>query len=1091
LTNRLVEKRDTMVRKSLALLALLLLGSSVLANPQPANLPVDSNPAVQVFEGTIPPAGSQGIRSQTDTIDFGAAGVAKVVAKTFTVKNVGTGTVKLVEPIKTPVGFTLMRSFGTATLTPGKSTTFVLALNSAKAGRLGGPVSFGVNTGNIGQFTFAVSGAALGAPSMRVIDNGDPGFRTVGQWANRAARGYQGNVAAHSTGKGANRASWTFTGLKPGLYQVSATWPADPGGATNAQFAIWSGKQAFPAVTVNQQAPPSDFTDAGTTWKNLGTPIFVRSDTVVVQLSDRANGTVVADAVRIDRVGFAGQIIDNGNPGFRTVGTWGKADGAGYQGNSLVSSPDSPATATWTFTGLLPGDYRVSATWAPGANQATNATYSLVDADTELGRVQVNQQQAPKDFTDGGAAWKDLGDLGTLYTVTSGMLVVAVTSDKANGLVSADAVRLERIDNPGASIGVPAAKQAALARINKRLVRGTNLPGGGPGTGVGITPDMIRFLEQCTWGPTEPLLNHIANDLGGSLAAFLAEQMDPNRTAISSYPLYRLVRANGDPYIAIDSALTPNGQWASGGCGQGGDPVPPNCTRDNFQNYQPKVQFFLNAFYGPDQVRQRAAFALHKIIVVSLAGEKDWPSWVLAYLRILDGGGNIYKNTPVSDQRDAPGPFGNFREILYQISRCPSMGDYLDMVNSTATRPNENYAREIMQLFSIGLFELNLDGTQIRDGSGNPIPTYDQSTVNELTNALTGWVFSPAVTLPGNRNNLNYFDFMVPGAANNHASGTKTLLARSPSPALKLDGTPRNPGIKALDPTVDDAIIPGGNARVDLDAALDNIFNHPNVGPFICKNLIQQLVTSNPSPAYVARVASVFNNNGSGVRGDMRAVFQAVWLDPEARGDLIADPNYGKLREPVQHVNNFLRWFDAGGYAHPETDESDGNLAFNNTNFLTPMEQEPLRPPTVFSYFPPDNVAVQSPLLLGPEFAILDTSTVIRKANFFNTMLNPNGGATAYGIAPNGVNTPVGTAVNLSDTYPGYTNWLNLATNDTRNGQDLLDRLNVLLMHNSMSPDMYNSILTAIRAVPSNNPLKRVKVAIYLLVTSSQYQVQR
>jgi uncharacterized protein (DUF1800 family) len=599
------------------------------------------------------------------------------------------------------------------------------------------------------------------------------------------------------------------------------------------------------------------------------------------------------------------------------------------------------------------------------------------------------------------------------------------------------------------------------------------------------------------------VLNHIQTDLGGgdaALAAFLVEQMDPTQTPISSYPLYRLVRASGDPYIASGSSLTASWPWAQGGCGAGGDPLPTTlntCTRDNFNNYQPKTQLIYNALYGRDQVRQRAAFAMHKIIVVSLAGAlKDWPSWILAYLRVLDGGDNIYvlntdgtPKTPVSDQRVSPGPFGNFRDILYQITRCPPMGQYLDMVNSTKTRPNENYAREIMQLFSIGLFVLNPDGTQVLDGSGNPIPTYTQDTVNNVTAAFTGWVFSSAVSLPGNRNPINYFDPMIPGPAANHDTTQKRLLDLSPSPTTNPDGSPRNPGDPAY-------LSAGQAARPELDAALDNIFYHPNVGPFICKNLIQQLVTSNPSPAYVARVASVFNNNGSGVRGDMAAVFRAIWLDTtEARGDLITDPNYGKLREPVQYVNNLLRLFNAQSYNDPGT-PSEGNLVYNPSNQLTPLEQEPLRPATVFSYFSPFNVAVQSPLLLGPEFGILDTTTAIRRANFINTMLNPNGAATAYGIAPQSpttdpLSTPNGTKLDLYGTNPAYTNWVDLATNDTRNGQDLLDRLNLLMMHNSMSPDMYNSILTAIQAVSSSNPLKRVKVAIYLVASSSQYQVQR
>jgi hypothetical protein len=258
-----------------------------------------------------------------------------------------------------------------------------------------------------------------------------------------------------------------------------------------------------------------------------------------------------------------------------------------------------------------------------------------------------------------------------------------------------------------------------------------------------------------------------------------------------------------------------------------------------------------------------------------------------------------------------------------------------------------------------------------------------------------------------------------------------------------------------------------------LNAALDNIFNHPNVGPFIGKQLIQQLVTSNPSPAYVERVASVFNNNCSGlypdspcsgVRGDLKSVVRAILLDPEARGDIKTDPAYGRLREPAQFITNILRVCNAS---------SDGYLYPNSTT----LDQDIFRPPTVFSYYPADYL-VPGTDLAGPQFGILSTSTSLRRANFVNTIL--------YTGIPVSANAPTGTQVNLSALQA-------LAANPSA----LVGELDRLMMHGAMSPSMKNSIVTAVTAIPVSatmtnaESLRRAQQAVYLVATSSQYQIAR
>jgi hypothetical protein len=244
--------------------------------------------------------------------------------------------------------------------------------------------------------------------------------------------------------------------------------------------------------------------------------------------------------------------------------------------------------------------------------------------------------------------------------------------------------------------------------------------------------------------------------------------------------------------------------------------------------------------------------------------------------------------------------------------------------------------------------------------------------------------------------------------------------------------------------------------------ALDNIFNHQNVGPFISRALIHNLVTSSPTPAYVARVATVFNNDGSGVRGNLKAVVEAILLDPEARSFSL----YGHLREPVLLMNNILRLFDAK--SADRTKNSDGYL----NPQLTPMDQDVLKPLTVFSYFPAD-YEVPGTNLTGPEFGILSTSSSLKRANFINTIV-----FSVISASP--PDRPNGTSIDLTGLQA-------LAGNP----QALVDELNRTMMDGGMSAQMQSSIVTAVNAVSAANPLKRARTALYLVATSSQFQVEQ
>ena len=319
-----------------------------------------------------------------------------------------------------------------------------------------------------------------------------------------------------------------------------------------------------------------------------------------------------------------------------------------------------------------------------------------------------------------------------------------------------------------------------------------------------------------------------------------------------------------------------------------------DCQRDNYTYYQLQRHFFTNALYGQDQLRQRVAFALGQIIVTSQV-DVPLPSWMRTYQQLL------YRSA-----------FGNFRQLLYDVTVNPTMGRFLDMLNNRCqtrtppnvnicrnglnSQPNENYAREILQLFSIGTFLLNQDGTRQLDGNGNPISTYDQTVVEEFSRVFTGWILAAA--LPG-----------PPGIG-----GTVPNYRRPDASAAGLARTSKTITIRGPKTLLNGLQLPGGQSQaVELGAAIDNIAFHPNVAPFIGKQLIQHLVTSNPSPAYVARIAAVFASNANSPT-QLYDVVRAILLDPEARGDFIdpaTQPNYGKLREPVQFITNLLRAFNA------------------------------------------------------------------------------------------------------------------------------------------------------------------------------------
>jgi uncharacterized protein (DUF1800 family) len=493
-----------------------------------------------------------------------------------------------------------------------------------------------------------------------------------------------------------------------------------------------------------------------------------------------------------------------------------------------------------------------------------------------------------------------------------------------------------------------------------------------------------RFLEQASFGPTEESVLQV------SQVGFQTYLQDQFRAPMSTFP---------DPQDVDDPA-------------------------------QLQRRFFTNALNGPDQLRQRVAFALHKIWVVSWVGLPRGDAFG-PYLRML--------------QRDA---FLGYRKIMEDVTLNAAMGKYQDIANNDKADPargincSENYGRELMQLFTIGVWKLNQDGTLQRDAQNNLIPAYDQAVVEGNACALTGWTFVKETTSTRDWPRPAYYsDWPMEAVESHHDTNAKLLL--------------------------DGYVVPaGGSASRDLKLTLDNLFQHPNVGPWVSRLLIQQLVTSNPSPAYIQRVATAFESGrygafGDGGPGNMQATIAAILLDTEARrGDtlLSGDPavkDDGKLKEPVLFILNLLRATGA---------TSDGSAPIDRA---ARMGQLYLFPPTVFSYFPSDYQIPGMPLL-GPELQLHNTSTAFERINFVNAYVFGSLGS--------------GTSVDLSSIG-------NLATNPNA----LLDYLDMIMMRGKMTSAMRASILNAVNAVPSgaSQHANRARTAIYLIATSSQYQVQQ
>ena len=494
-----------------------------------------------------------------------------------------------------------------------------------------------------------------------------------------------------------------------------------------------------------------------------------------------------------------------------------------------------------------------------------------------------------------------------------------------------------------------------------------------------------RLLNQATWGATATEITRVS---AMTPTAWVDEQLAKPLTTPSHFD-----------YVAMKGPLG---------------------TSEHINAFM--ESFWSQAATGQDQLRQRMVFALSEIFVTSAvnSGLDTQAAAHAAYHDLL-----------------ARNAFGNYRQLLEDVSLSPVMGIYLSHMNNqkedaaTGRLPDENYAREVMQLFSIGLWMLNQDGSRKLDATGNPIPTYGIPEVMGMAKVFTGWTF-------------------------NGVQAWNAPMMNNPA----ITST----SVKNI---VNGVTIPAGTGgAASLKIALDTLANHPNVAPFMSEQLIKRFVTSNPSRAYVGRIAAVWANNGKGVRGDLGAVIKAILLDTEARSDAnLTSTTYGKLREPMLRFGHWLRAFNAR--------PNNGVWAiWNLEDPVTSLGQNPQRSPSVFNFFRPD-YAPPGPILAAgltaPEFQITHETTLTGYSNFMSY-------ASERGFS--------------GQIMPNYAPYEAIADN----AETLLSRLNIELMAGQMSDATKQTITNVMNTLPvtlANARKLRVWQAIFLVMTSPEYVVQR
>jgi uncharacterized protein (DUF1800 family) len=515
--------------------------------------------------------------------------------------------------------------------------------------------------------------------------------------------------------------------------------------------------------------------------------------------------------------------------------------------------------------------------------------------------------------------------------------------------------------------------------------------------------DAARLAKQATFGPTQALVDQIVAT--GSAGAWIDQQLAAAGSTYSDLA----PRAVATNYC---SAMAAASQSA--------------CYRDYQSSLPVAMEFYSHAMQNSDQLRQRVAFALSQLIVAS-------------DVEVHSTAGQAVFNQILVD-----GAFGNYHDLLKAVTLNPYMGDYLDMANSAKSLPNENYARELMQLFSMGVNSLNTDGTVKTDATGAAIPNYTPDDVHNVARALTGWTYTrlngAAIT---DNTNIDYSKPMIQNAAI-YDTTAKSFLGVT--------------------------VAAGATQDASLQAVVDAVFNNASTGPYIAKFLIGNLVASNPSAAYVSRVATVFNNDGTGVRGNLKAVVRAILTDAEARGDAKSGASDGKVKEPILFMTAVGRLIGdkSDGYAFTTRDQGLGQQVF--------------RAPSVFNFYPPDYPLPLGGGLQSPPSKLMTTSTIINRHNLAYDWTISGDSRTEY--ATQAINGATG-------TQPDWSSWEAFGADVA----GMINRINLIMLNNTMTDAQKSALTTAVNAVTNTDATvqarKRAQTALYIVATSPQFQVDR
>jgi uncharacterized protein (DUF1800 family) len=658
-----------------------------------------------------------------------------------------------------------------------------------------------------------------------------------------------------------------------------------------------------------------------------------------------------------------------------------------------VAAGGSPATAVWSVNGFAGGAGSTGLISASGLYSPASTIFAghsvtiTAKAGASSASLSVKVLNPLPVFASGSITQTSTGASFLVDVVGSGFVsssqLQAVGANVTTVFISSTELQSTINLAAGAtsvSVGVLNPNAAQNTPVTKTLPVNA-LPA------VSLT-QAARLLDQTTFGPTLSAIQQV-QQLG--IAGYLNQQFATPTTLMPAIP---------NPPVALCTAGT---------------------------EFCAQSSFWKNALTANDQLRQRVAFALSEMFVVStdMVNARTIPS---------------YHNMLANDA------FGNFRQLMNDVATSPAMGEYLDMLDSGAPPAgqiaDENFARELMQLFTTGLFLLTPDGTLELNSQGLPQPVYTELQVQAYARALTGWTYAnPTGGVPTSfPNGVPNYDQPLQPIQVSHDISAKVLLDGVTLPA-------------------------GQTAEEDMAGVIDSIFNHPNVGPFVTRQLIQHLVTSNPSPAYVGRVAAVFANDGSGVRGDMKAVITAILNDPEARAaDTEPTVDGGHLREPILYFTGLLRALEF-------TNVNTQGSYYVASTYTAPLGQTPYAAASVFNFFPPSYI-IPGTTINAPEFAQENTAAAIARLNLADSIVRNHLTSFNIDMSPTSFLGEIASATG------------NAATDSA----NLVGALNILFTHNQMPATMVSAIVANAAVLTVIG--QRVRVSTWLVISSNFYQIE-